>query len=620
MAFCPRCGAATDPRMLALATTLRPAVAELAGRAMPGWSPSRGLCPTCAATFAHQVAAQRSAEPLHTTTEPPTTFPYYHPSEETVLSQPQRLPDHTGYDGAGVTVAFLDSGYYPHPDLMVDATWPDLPDLSRLDDQALAKTLAAPRGGNPLGAPARLIHYVDLTDQGCREGLDTPSLWDGAGDSWHGQMTTAIAAGNGLLSGGRFRGYAPGASLLPIKIGRKGGRIPEEDILAGLNWLLAEDRWQRYGVRVVNVSVGGDFDEPWQENPVCPAAEELSRRGALVVAAAGNRGWAQLLAPAQAPAVLTVGGVDDANRRWSPLNPDEVAGLSLYSHNYGVVRQGRSRIVKPEVLALGRWLPSPVLPPSPVFAEMEAIAHLRARLQAGGPDLGVLAAHWVTALHDDPVYRREHPGGADAWRVEMERALRKRMNAHKWVHAHYQHVDGTSVAAAQVSALAAQVFHANSGLNAAQVKEIIVSTALALPHLPPERTGAGLIRPTRAVAAALRASPLTGLPLSGTQPKRPPQMPVSGVGDGVAVYFGMWSPQARAVSVVGEFNGWTPDAMPLTCTRGGWWHGRVSLPPGRHVYRFWVEDDSGGDWLADPENPARAESGYVDDHTVVAVG
>ena len=601
MAFCPRCGATTDPRVLTPATTLRPRIAELAGRAMPGWSPRQGLCPVCVDDFARQWTAQRSTASLQSTTDPPATFPYYHPAEETVLSQPERLPDHPGYDGAGVTIAFLDSGYYPHPDLLVDPTWPDLPDLSRMDDHALAQALAA--------RPTRLIHYVDLTDPGHREGLATSSLWDGAGDSWHGEMTTTVAAGNGLLSGGHFRGYAPGALVLPIKIGRKDGRIPEADILAGLEWLLAADRRQRYGVRVLNVSVGGDFDEPWQDNPVCLAAEELSRRGVLVVAAAGNRGWAQLLAPAQAPAVLTVGGVDDANRRWSPLYADEVARLGLYPHNYGHARRGRSLVAKPEVLALGRWLPSPVLPPNPVFAEMEAIAQLRVRLLAGGPELGELAAHWVRALHDDPVYRREHPGGADAWRAEMGRALRKRMNAHKWVHAHYQHVDGTSVSAAQVSGLAAQLFHANPGLDAAAVKAILLSTALPLPHLPPERSGAGLIQPARAVAAALRAP---GGRLAG--------LPISGVGDGGAVTFGLWSLSARAVSVVGTFNHWTPGVTPLTHLRDGWWQGRVTLPPGRHAYRFWVEDDAGdGRWVVDPENPARAESGYIEECAVVEV-
>jgi serine protease AprX len=73
------------------------------------------------------------------------------------------------------------------------------------------------------------------------------------------------------------------------------------------------------------------------------------------------------------------------------------------------------------------------------------------------------------------------------------------------------------------------------------------------------------------------------------------------------------------VSVVGTFNSWQPDAWPLACGREGWWHGTLHLPPGRHLYRFWVEGAAGATFLPDPENPARAESGYADDHSVLVV-
>ena len=129
------------------------------------------------------------------------------------------------------------------------------------------------------GATLRLHHYVDLTDGAQRSGLDQPSLWDGAGDSWHGKMTTVIAAGNGLLSHGRFRGYAPARTILPIKIGRSDGRIPEEDILRGLEWLLAADRWRRHDVRVLNVSVGGDFRAGLARQPGLSGCGGTGRRG-----------------------------------------------------------------------------------------------------------------------------------------------------------------------------------------------------------------------------------------------------------------------------------------------------------------------------------------------------
>ncbi|HXF63998.1 MAG TPA: S8 family serine peptidase [Caldilineaceae bacterium] len=620
MAACPHCGGESDGWILAQAAALYPPVVRLIRRRIPDWQPQDGLCPACAQTFAEQLNAERSAGSLHLTTHPPGAFPYYHPDEETVLSQPQRLPAYSSITGAGVTIAFLDSGYYPHPDLAATPTWPDAPAWAQLAPRELEAILSA--------APLRLAHYVDLTGDSRHEGWITPSLWDEAGDSWHGQMTTVIAAGNGLLSEGHFRGYAPGARLLPIKIGRAGGRIPEEDILCGLQWLLEEDRFAAYGVRVLNVSVGGDYEQPWQENPVCLAAEELVRRGVFVAAAAGNSGARRLLAPAQAPSVLTVGGVDDLNRRWSPADPEEVKRLALYPHNYGVVQESvegqRRRRRKPELLGLARWLPSPILLPSPVLRETVAIARLRESLLAGDEErLAELAAHWVHALHHDPLYRKRHPGENDGdWRAEIEQALRKRMNAHKWVHAYYQHVDGTSVAVAQASAVAAQMVAANPCLSPGQIKALLMQTALPLRHLPRARTGAGLIQPTRAVAAALRAAggPLAGLPSSATTPRRRPDAPLWGE-SGRLLYVGLLAPSAEAVSVLGPFNGWRRDATPLARCANGWWHGHLRLPPGRYPYRFWAAGGAhgSGEWLPDPENPLRAEGGYVEDHSLLVV-
>lgn len=623
LAHCPRCKRAVDPRVLALATTLQPTLITLAQSRLSHWQPSDGLCPDCVLTLVSLHAAQRSPSSLHTTTDPPTTFPYYHPDEETVLSQTVRLPRHDSFDGSGVTVAFLDSGFYPHPDLAVSADWPDAPEWSRLSEGELRRVLSA--------HPLRLIHYVDLTDEQQAEGLAQPSLWDGAGNSWHGQMTTTTAVGNGLLSGGEYTGYAPSATVLPIKIGRRGGRIPEDDILRGLNWLLEEDRWAQYGVRVLNVSVGGDYPEPWHLNSVCLAAEELAQRGVFIAAAAGNSQQELLLAPAQAPAVLTVGGVDDGNRHWVPFGQDDTVdlpdvadatGLTLYPHNWGRVGAGHGLVRKPEALALGRWLPSPVLPPSPVFDEMVAIAHLRTRMRRGGPGLAALAQHWRDALHSDPIYRQRRAGETtNDWYGEIWRALRKRMNAHKWIHAYYQHVDGTSVSVAQVSAVAAQMIQANPALTPRRIKRLIVDTALSLDHLPRERSGAGVIQPRRAVAAALRTAQglLTGLPPSATQPEILPDAPRFGSGDQM-VYVGLWMPNARAVSVVGAFNGWQPDAWCLDQSRPGWWHGVLALSPGAHHYRFWATDIEGAAiWLPDPENPAQVESGYAAGHSLLVL-
>lgn len=623
--ICPVCHQPADMRLLAMAAQLRPLVARCVAHASPGWRPEHGLCPVCASVYQNHIASQRSHLSLHTSTDPPTTFPYYHREEEMLLSQPERLPDYYTVTGAKVTIAFLDSGFYPHPDLTESSSW--LEGEWHHIPQRRWRSLLEEAG-------LRIQEYADLTDDRQHVGLDTPSLWDGAGDSWHGLMTTSIAAGNGCLSGGCYRGYAPEASIVALKIGRSGGRIPEVDILRGLEWLLENERWQRYGVRVVNLSVGGDFPEEWSINPVCRAAHALAQRGLFVAAAAGNRGVDELLAPAQTPTVMTVGGVEDHNRRWQPQMPGTTATLSLYHHNTGVVSYQHATIRKPEILALARWVPSPVLPLSHVFYEMVTIDLVRRVLRGENDDL---PAEILQA--DGHGEGSSAPGGVvvdvEHWMPEVWHGLRLRMNAHKWAHRHYQHVDGTSVAVAQVSAVAAQMFQANPNLSGDEVRRLMVETALSLPHLTSPQTGPGLLQPAPAVAAALRArgGPLQGFPISGTALQENElqkwqlhgTLPVHSLSQfnqsRRVIYFGLWAPYAQRVSLLGSFNRWQPDALMLCQAHNGWWHIALHLPPGVHLYRFWVTDADHpqGRWMRDPENPNIAESGYGDAHSQIII-
>lgn len=635
MTACPICGAVVDPRLLARASDLLPAVARVVQRKHPTWRCEHGLCPACAQAAADVGARSRSAFSLHTRTEPHTTFPYYHPDEEMLLGLPERLADAFTFTGQGVTLGFLDSGFYPHPDL-AKLPMPSGVSWDRLTARQWRTLLEA--------AAPRLVDYVDLTGDRRAQGLALESLWDGQGVAWHGEMTTAIAAGNGAMSDGRYRGFAPEARLLPIKIGRGDGRIPEPDILAGLQWLLEDDRWAAYGVRVLNVSIGGDFDQPWQRNPVCLAAEALSARGVLVVAAAGNRAAEILVAPAQSPSVLTVGGVDDGNR---PITPARVAAahgdLALYHHNFGVVRGEHGLQRKPDLLAPAAWLPGPILPISPILREAYAIDRLRRTLRGNGDnDLSApdaLVAHWQRVLeagHDGGGDEMKGEDAAtDEWMGEVWQAVRRRMNTHKWAHAAYQHVDGTSVAAAVVSSVAAQMVQANPSLTQRGLRALLADTALPLPYLPADKQGAGLVQPAAAVAAALRApgGPLVGIPRSGALlsenelhkvRERVTFSPSPAIAPGSPalqpVYFGLYAHAAHAVSLMGSWDGWQA-LHPLAHLGNGWWHGVLPLQMGQYTYRFWVErDDELAAWLPDPESTHRVESGYALPHSVVNVG
>jgi hypothetical protein len=82
------------------------------------------------------------------------------------------------------------------------------------------------------------------------------------------------------------------------------------------------------------------------------------------------------------------------------------------------------------------------------------------------------------------------------------------------------------------------------------------------------------------------------------------------------VRFELVAPGARNVALVGDFNGWDPDATPMLRSDGSW---SVSVPlaNGRHVYAFVVD---GTHWVADPGAPLAAEEGFGFHNSVVVVG
>lgn len=69
------------------------------------------------------------------------------------------------------------------------------------------------------------------------------------------------------------------------------------------------------------------------------------------------------------------------------------------------------------------------------------------------------------------------------------------------------------------------------------------------------------------------------------------------------VQFVLRAPEARSVSLVGDFNDWDVAADPLHPTRGadGVWTVEIPLAPGRHEYAFVIDGER---WMADPGAPA----------------
>src|SRR5947209_17733463 len=168
-----------------------------------------------------------------------------------VLSTPLRMDADERFTGRNVTIAFLDSGFYAHPDL------------------------TEPKN--------RILAYHSIvTAEGDKTSLETQDT-----SSWHGMMTSVVAAGNGELSDGFYRGIAPDSNVVLVKLA-KSGRIPEANIERGLKWVMAHRK--KYDIRVVNISAGGDYEAPYLHNSLAQMVEETVREGLTVVCAVGNAG------------------------------------------------------------------------------------------------------------------------------------------------------------------------------------------------------------------------------------------------------------------------------------------------------------------------------------------
>lgn len=363
------------------------------------------------------------------------------------LPTPLRLDAGDVYTGRGVTMAFLDSGFYPHPDLTL------------------------PRN--------RILAYHNIFDpDGGATSLHLPDP-----SSWHGMMTSVVAAGNGMLSQGFYRGLAPDADVVLVKIG-KSGAIPEENIQKGLEWVRAHR--EKYNIRVLNISVGGDWEESYLTNQLAQTVESVVREGITVVCAVGNAGHTPrhaVLPPASAPSVIAVGGLDDHSSL-------DHAQRGMYRSSYGPTLDG---LQKPEIIAPGIWVPAPILPHTPTAKQAELLDLLDhtedARLNA------IIAQHAGVDKELDEA--RGLPG------YLLRQLITLKLRETSVINNAYKYVDGTSFAAPIVASLVACLLEANPALTPQKIKRLLIDTAERLPFVEVDRQGWGVITPRRALEIAL---------------------------------------------------------------------------------------------------------------------
>ncbi len=364
-----------------------------------------------------------------------------------VLSTPLRIDAVETFTGKDITIAFLDSGFFPHPDLT-----------------------------QPIN---RIIGYrYMLSEEG-----DDSQLFDPDVASWHGMMTSVVAAGNGSLSNGFYRGIARDASVVLVKLA-KTGRITEQNIQAGLEWVL-ENR-TKYGIKIVNISAGGDFEHSYLHDSLSQTVEDCVAQGLVVVCAVGNAGHLPnhpVFPPASAPSCIAVGGLDDRNS----INR---AKRGMYRSSYGPTLDG---FQKPEVIAPSIWVPAPILPDTPTAQEASLLDTLD---KAPDSDL-----HRI--IRENPGVVAELDAALDRPVHSLRQIIALRIRQENVITRHYKYVDGTSFAAPIVSSIIAQMLEANPYLTAQQVKRILICTAERLPHYEVDRQGWGVVDPRKAVQLAV---------------------------------------------------------------------------------------------------------------------
>ncbi|HKG96882.1 MAG TPA: S8 family peptidase, partial [Pyrinomonadaceae bacterium] len=191
----------------------------------------------------------------------------------------------------------------------------------------------------------------------------------------HGTHVAALAAGLDHVAHGAYTGVAPEARVINLRVLNSQGLGAVSNVLKGLNWILApvdptkplgEKNYQKYRIKVVNLSLGTPAVDSYKDDPLCIAARRLVNSGIVVVAAAGNNGtdatgrkiYGRIHSPGNEPAVITVGA---ANTFGTDIRTDD--GVTTYSsrgptRSYRTVNGVRyyDHIIKPDLIAPGNKL------------------------------------------------------------------------------------------------------------------------------------------------------------------------------------------------------------------------------------------------------------------------
>jgi serine protease AprX len=190
-----------------------------------------------------------------------------------------------GYTGAGIDVAVIDTGVTQVPALAGAGKVRYGPDLSLESQTSSLRNLDSYGHGTFM---AGLIAGHD----------------------------PALAAPYSQAPATAYRGIAPDAGIVSVKVGTTDGGADVTQVIAAIDWVVQHSHDPGFNIRVINLSYGTNSSQSYTVDPLAYAAEQAWKHGIVVVAAAGNTGYQRghgapgLADPAYDPYIIGVGGYD----------------------------------------------------------------------------------------------------------------------------------------------------------------------------------------------------------------------------------------------------------------------------------------------------------------------
>jgi subtilisin family serine protease len=321
----------------------------------------------------------------------------------------------------------------------------------------------------------------------------------------HGTHVTSTASGISTVNGTAYEGIAPNANIISLRVLNSKGSGTSSSVLNALNWILAPAdptravsssnplNKDKYGIRVVNMSLGAPAIDSYRDDPLCRAVRKLVDANIVVVAAAGNNGknsagekvYGSIHSPGNEPSAITVGAV---NTYGTNVRSDD--GIASYSS------RGPTR---------SRWI------------DASGVKHYDNIVK---PDLVAPGNRVVYAQAQDNLLVTQHPE-LDA---RVSNSDEKKM----------MYLSGTSMATPVVAGSVALMLQANPKLTPNMVKVLLAYTAQPLAGYNMFEQGAGelnvegAIRLAKLVRTNISATTPTGDPLLTTSTPPTPETTIAG--------------------------------------------------------------------------------------------